>query len=360
MNRILSALLCAGICSLIFAAVTTAQSGSAYNDPQQRFTILVQAGWLAEPFDNASASGVTIVHGADSYVQIYIQKGTDPATFLKALNDGMKASIPGFHVTDSGSSRVGGQSGSFIIGDSQEAAGKPHHRIFLETLSENGFTYVVVASTSGEASADQGVMADYSAAQDMIHSLAFHASSTQNSIAAAPVPARTATPSASPAQASESTIELSSDDKKKLATLDAALKNGVLTRGEYETKKNAMYDGARTQQANAPKMKALDQAYKDGVLTREEYDRKKADLNSAAAPPETSQLQNSGSGGLSARPADASVAKSSLQSGSASSSFTTHTDPAGFAVDLPGAWNVAKDAPTGQVILHGTRGEQVT
>jgi hypothetical protein len=41
-------------------------------------------------------------------------------------------------------------------------------------------------------------------------------------------------------------------------------------------------------------------------------------------------------------------------------SFTTHNDPAGFAVDLPAAWTVAKDPATGQIALRGTRGEQVT
>jgi hypothetical protein len=43
---------------------------------------------------------------------------------------------------------------------------------------------------------------------------------------------------------------------------------------------------------------------------------------------------------------------------SASDFWITHTDPAGFVVDLPRAWTIAKDPATGRIVLRGTRGEQ--
>jgi hypothetical protein len=38
-------------------------------------------------------------------------------------------------------------------------------------------------------------------------------------------------------------------------------------------------------------------------------------------------------------------------------SWTTHNDASGFAVDLPAAWTVARDAATGQITIRGARGE---
>jgi len=57
--------------------------------------------------------------------------------------------------------------------------------------------------------------------------------------------------------------------------------------------------------------------------------------------------------------APAPAAKSAAQGAPASGSWSTHNDPAGFAVDLPAAWVVAKDPATGQIALRGARGEQV-
>jgi hypothetical protein len=51
--------------------------------------------------------------------------------------------------------------------------------------------------------------------------------------------------------------------------------------------------------------------------------------------------------------------KSGPQKAPASGSWTTHNDPAGFAVDLPAAWTVAKDPATGRIAIRGTHGEQV-
>jgi hypothetical protein len=43
---------------------------------------------------------------------------------------------------------------------------------------------------------------------------------------------------------------------------------------------------------------------------------------------------------------------------SGSDSWITHSDPAGFVVDLPRAWTVTKDPATGRIVLRGTRGEE--
>ena len=40
-------------------------------------------------------------------------------------------------------------------------------------------------------------------------------------------------------------------------------------------------------------------------------------------------------------------------------SWTTHKDPAGFVVNLPANWTVGKVSSNGQVVLHGTRGEEI-
>ncbi|MGZ4821492.1 MAG: hypothetical protein ACXVZM_07785 [Terriglobales bacterium] len=46
------------------------------------------------------------------------------------------------------------------------------------------------------------------------------------------------------------------------------------------------------------------------------------------------------------------------QQQSGSESWSTHSDPAGFVVDLPSAWTVAKEQATGRIVLRGIRGEQ--
>src|SRR5579884_2300157 len=39
-------------------------------------------------------------------------------------------------------------------------------------------------------------------------------------------------------------------------------------------------------------------------------------------------------------------------------SWITHTDPSGFAVDVPSTWSVAKDPASGRIVISGTRGER--
>lgn len=57
--------------------------------------------------------------------------------------------------------------------------------------------------------------------------------------------------------------------------------------------------------------------------------------------------------------APAAPAQSLSSNRAAAVSLTTHNDPAGFAVDLPAAWTVTKDAATGQISLRGARGEHI-
>jgi hypothetical protein len=41
-----------------------------------------------------------------------------------------------------------------------------------------------------------------------------------------------------------------------------------------------------------------------------------------------------------------------------SGSWVTHNDPAGFVVDLPRGWTIAKDQTTGRILIRGTHGEE--
>ena len=140
-------------------------------------------------------------------------------------------------------------------------------------------------------------------------------------------------------------------------------------------------------------MKALDQAYSDGVLTKDEYDRKKKDLDgglplseasAAPATPAASPTSSAPSPTPSAPPASPStagsspsqnsnpdseeaplkstevyVAKADPQPDPLPVSWVTHTDPAGFAVNLPASWTIGKVGTTGQVLLRGAHGEEI-
>src|SRR5690349_16201143 len=44
---------------------------------------------------------------------------------------------------------------------------------------------------------------------------------------------------------------------------------------------------------------------------------------------------------------------------SGSDPWITHTDPAGFVVDVPSTWSIAKDQTTGRIVISGTRYERV-
>ena len=362
MKTFFSALLAVAACFLIFVSTVFAQSGNVYVDAQQHFTIKVPSGWLAKPFDSGGVSGVTVVHGEDAYVQIFLQKGIDPASFLKALNIGTQTSHPGYRISDQGLRTVAGQSRMFIAGESPETPSAPRTSVYLETFAANGFCYAIIASSSAKNTPGKDIMADYKVSQEMIHSLTLNGVSAQSSAVAAAIPAKTSTPSSSSSDAGgtdNASIVFSPEDQKKLAALDAALKGGALTREEYGTKKNALYSSIHTQQINSALLKALDQAYEDGVLTKNEYERKKKELGADVPPsaPPRDPIPDSGAPPL--KPTEVFVAKSAPKPEPLPRSWTTHNDPAGFVVNLPPAWTISEAPSTGQVVLNGTRGEEV-
>lgn len=184
--------------------------------------------------------------------------------------------------------------------------------------------------------------------------------------------APTAQPGASAASSTPSTA-LSPEEKKKLAALDAALKNGVLTKEEYDAKKNALYSSAHAQEVNATKLDAITKAYQSGVLTREEYERKKKELTGAATPGDnpaggdresnyywTDQngVLRSPNTGAGWKPPSSSGEAPTSAAGAATNGWTTQNDPRGFSVDTPAGWNVAADAGTGRITVRGQQGEQ--
>lgn len=148
-------------------------------------------------------------------------------------------------------------------------------------------------------------------------------------------------------------------DRKKLAALDAALKGGVLSEEEYQTKKIALYSSILSRHKNSALRKALDQAYEDGVLTKDEYDRKKKELGAGVPPPLTLRDPIADSEASPRKPVEVFAAKSDPQPEALPKSWTTHTDPSGFVVNLPAAWTIGKVSSSGQVVLRGTGGEEV-
>jgi hypothetical protein len=390
---------------LILLSAVFGQSGSPYVDSQQRFTIQVPAGWVARPFSAGGVSGVTIAHGADAYVQIFLQKGIDPASFLNALNNGIQANHPGYKVSDRGVKDVAGQSRMFIIGESPVSASAQHTQVYLETFSENGYSFAIIASASDQKPPSKVKIADYEVAQGMIQSLSLNrvvAHSSNVPQLPGPAPAKVAAPEIKPAPRMDNSANLT-EDQKKMVALEAALKGGAITREEYIAKKNALLSEQSVQQAHLAKLKILDQAFESGVLTKEEYDRKKRELGLDATPPASpsESVQAPAVASLNAPPivaaaptapppppsgalaptpvpvaappptpapatvaaaprsAAAPVAKSEPIPELAPVSWITHSDPTGFVVDLPPTWTIGETHSNGQVFLYGTRGEEI-
>jgi hypothetical protein len=385
LRALFSASLAAVALSLFCSCALLAQSHGVYVDSQQRFTIQVPPGWVAKPFNSGGVSGVTISHGETSYVQIFLQTGIDPASFLKALNSGIESSHPGYKISDRGLRTVSGESRMYIVGESAETPTTPRTRVYLETFAANGLSFAIIASTSGKAAAAKEMTVDISVSQQMIQSLSVKGEPAPPAPArpAAPVPAKTTAPpppplptpppahAAADSSATESAAaELPADDQKRLAALDAAVKSGVLSNDEYQAKKGALYASARQQAENTARRKALDQALADGVLTQGEYDRKKQELTGeASSAPGTASSPVAGS--TMTRPANSEVelpslaptetvvAKAEPQPEPLPKSWIADNDPAGFALNLPPSWTVNKVRATGQIVVHGTRGEQV-
>jgi Short C-terminal domain len=359
-KSLLRAPLVALVCAVIFACTGLAYADTVYVDSRQHFTIDVPDGWFAKPYNAGGASGVTIVHGADAYVQIFLQKGIDPASFLKALNNEIQTTHPGYRVSNRGVRTMAGQPRMFIVGESAETPSSPRMRVYLETFAANGFSYAIIASSSANHSSSPDSMADYKVSQQMIQSLTLNGVPARTLMASEGVPGTASLPTATDAGATGgNSAALSARDRKKLAALDAAWKGGALSQEEYQTKKDALYSSDLHQRNYSAVRKAVDQAYADGVLTKDEYERKKKDLEvgvpalaASANPipdPEPPAL----------KPVEERVPKSGPQPEPLPKSWTTHSDPAGFVVNLPAAWTVDKVSSNGQVVLHGTRGEEI-
>jgi hypothetical protein len=394
MKTSVPASLAAALLALISVLGALAQTNHVYIDSQQRFTIEVPKGWLAKSFNTGGVSGVTVSHGSEAYVQVFLQKGIDPASFLNALNNGIQNSHAGYKVANRGTRTVAGEPRMFIVGEAPASPTAPRTRVYLETFAANGFSYAIIASSSGKATAGKE-SGDYEISQQMIDSLTLNGTPAHPPAAAAkappaavpPRPAPSAPPVAAPPSAAatpvvppatppatvaapptkpdaapneNASILLLPEDQKKLAAMDTALKGGAISDEEYQTKKNVVYSGARKKQEDAALLKALDQALADGVLTKDEYDRKKRDLiGDANSEPTAARDQAVAAEPPAELKSREIVAKADPPPEPLPSTWTTDTDPAGFAVSRPAAWTMGKIRATGQVVLHGTRGEEV-
>jgi len=91
-----------------------------------------------------------------------------------------------------------------------------------------------------------------------------------------------------------------SSNAQKLASLDEALKAGVITQDEYDAKAAQLKGGG---QVDPAKKAALDEAFKSGVLSQQEYDAKIAALKGSApsapagSPSSTAATSDGGSKG---------------------------------------------------------------
>src|SRR5665213_887430 len=257
---------------LISVSVAVGQSANSYVDAQQRFTIQVPPGWQAKPFNAGGVSGVTIAHSGDAYVQIFLQKGIDPATFLKALNNGVQTNHPGYHVLSRGVKDVAGQSRMYITGESPASTTAPHTQVDLETFSADGYTIAIIASASDLKPISKERMVDYQVAQGMIQSLSLNGVIAHGPSLAPPVPP--VSPKSPPASA-----------KPAPPPVDATAKGGAIAQEEYISKKNQAVSEQSAQQAQLSKLKLLDEAFESGVLTKEEYERKKKELGAIEVRP---------------------------------------------------------------------------
>ena len=142
-------------------------------------------------------------------------------------------------------------------------------------------------------------------------------------------------------------------------------KSGTITEEEYENKKNILDLNAEAPQTDTAKLKALDEAFESGVLTRDEYERKKREFGAEIPPPAPASASPAAPDPIPdpaprlVKPTEIVVAGSEPQPEPLPKSWSTHNDPAGFAVNLPPAWTVGNKLLSGQIILRGARGEEV-
>jgi hypothetical protein len=339
----------------VFVSAASGQMGNPYVDAQRRFTIQVPQGWQAKPFNAGGVSGVTIAHGGDAYVQIFLQKGIDPATFLKALNTGVQTNHPGYQVLSRGVKDVAGQSRTYIVGESPASASAPHTQVDLETFFANGYTIAIIASASDLKPIGKEKIADYQIAQGMIQSLSLNGG-VARAPNVVPVPASPKVPPAEskPAQPPAEISANMTDDQKKLSALDAAVKSGAITQEEYIAKKNQAVPEPSPQQSQLPKLKILDEAYQSGVLTKEEYEHKKRDLGATERPPARTPEQPAAASSLPDRSTEV-IAKTDIAPVPPRVSAPPATSPGAPAVPLSSSNVAANSAPAAAPLAAAAR-----
>jgi hypothetical protein len=205
-EAILSPSLAVLVCSVIFACTGFSHADTVYVDSQKHFT---------------SVSGVTIAHGAVAYVQIFLQKGIDPASFIKALSNGIETSHPCCHVTERGIRSPAAHPRMFFTAESPETPGAPRTRIDLETFVANGLSFAIICSSSGSGknAPAKDLMVDYKVSHEMIQSLILDALRAPASMAAAAILATAPSPKVSDEPATgDSPITLSQGPKETYCT----------------------------------------------------------------------------------------------------------------------------------------------
>jgi hypothetical protein len=151
--------------------------------------------------------------------------------------------------------------------------------------------------------------------------------------------------------------KLSEGDQQKIAALDLALKNGILTQQEHDAKIKEIYGAAASGKpspantssaSDAEKLQALDRACSTGALTPEECAQKRAEITGAS-----SSTDSMTSPSQAPPVADAfSVPPQQNANGS------VYNDPRGsFSVAIPDGWTAApqgENGATGVMITQGT------
>lgn len=175
--------------------------------------------------------------------------------------------------------------------------------------------------------------------------------------------------------------KLSEADQQKIAALDVALKNGILTQQEHDAKLKEIYTaaaGSKSSPANASsaadaqKLQALENACSAGALTPDECAQKRAALTGVSPPgsmpTDGTAAMSAPMAGSSAPPSNASPSSNPSQAPLTGDAFSTpsqsnnsgntYNDPQGrFTVAIPQGWTPAPQGDsgaTGVMISQGT------
>jgi hypothetical protein len=168
--------------------------------------------------------------------------------------------------------------------------------------------------------------------------------------------------------------KLSEGDQQKIAALNDALKNGLLTQQEHDAKVKEIYAAAASGKpspantsstSDAQKLQALEKACSTGALTPDECTQKRAELNggsssassmqpdatgsSAMPPPMPTSSSASPNGSNSANPSQAPLSGDAFANPSQSNSAAnSYNDPQGqFSVAIPPGWTPAPQGNNG-------------